>query len=83
MWGSELPFASAYAWLLMAKGVLFLALLGLAVLNHQSLLPNVLRRLADGREADASTVRPLLRSMRAEVGLIIVTVSVSTVLARP
>ncbi len=81
VWGSELPFASAYTWLLMAKGVLFFALLGLAVLNRQSLLPNVLRRLADGREPDASTVRPLLRSMRAEVGLIIVTVGVSTVLA--
>ena len=81
VWGSHLPFASTYTWLLIAKGVLFFALLGLAVLNRQSLLPNVLRRLADGTEADASTVRPLLRSMRAEVGLIIVTVGVSTVLA--
>jgi copper transport protein len=81
VWGSESPFASTYTWLLIAKGVLFLALLGLAVLNRQSLVPTLRRRLADGTETDASTGRSLLRSMRAEVVLIIVTVAVSTVLA--
>jgi copper transport protein len=81
VWGSERPLSSTYLWLLIAKGVLFFALLGLAALNRQSLLPNAWRRLSGNPEADALTVRPLFRSMRAEVGLIIVTVAVSTVLA--